>query len=80
MTRICDRKTRLRLVTSATVRHRPLIVELHQDGCGITVREHGRRRGYEVIWSSIFALGAAQTADRERAERLARRGGMRRGR
>ncbi len=72
MTRIAERKTRLRAETSAVVRQRPLIVELDADGYGLTIRERGRRTGYAVSWTSIFVLGATQAANQRRAERAAR--------
>lgn len=74
MKRLRDRRTRIRLVTDAEARHRPLVVELHPST--VTVRELGRRRGYEIPWGSVYMLGAQQSAARARAEK-AQNGGRR---
>lgn len=80
MTRIADRKTKLRALTSATVRQRPLVVEFDPDGYGLTIRERGRRTGYPVSWTSIFVLGATQAANARRAEKSAARKAKKEGR
>ena len=72
MTAIAKRKTIIRAETSTTIQHRPLIVTLGP--YSLTIREKGRRKGYAVDWESIFVLGATKEADRQRAERKAKRG------
>lgn len=73
MTRITQRKTKIRAITSALVRQRPLVVMIDPDGYGLQIRESGRRTGYCVSWTSIYALGATQAANAKRAEKLAQR-------
>lgn len=73
MTHLDKRKTRIRAVTSARVRGRALVVELHPDGYGLTLREQGRRIGFPVTWSSVYTLAATQAAEQLRAQRRAAR-------
>lgn len=77
MTRIAQRKTRLRLQTAALFRSRPLVVEISRDGYGLTIRERGRRAAYSVSWATIYTVAATQAAHARRAEQLARRKGAR---
>jgi hypothetical protein len=55
VTRIQDRKTIVRAETSATYRHRALMVELTPHG--VLIREKKRRAGYDVPWVAIYELG-----------------------
>ncbi len=52
-------------------RGRPLILELGP--FSLTVREKGRRAGYEVDYQAIFSLGAKKKAQEVRAERASKK-------
>ena len=72
MTRLADRKTRSLAETAARWRGRPLVIELGAHA--LTIREKGRRSGFEVDYESIFAVGAKKAAEAKRAERRAKKG------
>jgi len=66
-----DRQSRLVRETGAFLKQRPLVVELFARI--MRIRPKGARWGYDVDYESIFALGARKTAEKERAERVARK-------
>ena len=70
MTRL-DRESRLVRETGAFLKQRPLVVEL--SARMVRIRPKAARWGYEVDYESIFALGATKAAEKERAERVARK-------
>lgn len=72
MTRLAARKTKLAFEVETLVRGRNLICEPH--GLTVTLREKGRRRGYEVSWEAIYWLAAKVAADNARKERKTKRG------
>jgi hypothetical protein len=66
MTRIRS-NTRVVRETGTLIRHRPLVVELHEFMLGVRLK--GARLAYEVDYESIFQLGAKKAAEMARAER-----------
>jgi hypothetical protein len=69
-----SRKTRTAVRTSATIRRRSLIIELHPDRPHeLLIREQGRRAasGYWVGFESIYSVGAKQRAMEVRMEKMA---------
>lgn len=76
MNRLATRKTRLALLTEATVhyrgRERHLIVEPGPHL--VSVRLAGTRTRYEVSWQSVFNLGARIAGEKEWQERRRKRG------
>jgi len=75
MTRLCERKTKLTLITNATVRYRrrdrAVVIEVQPDIA--IVRLLGTRTRYEISWRGVHDYAARVTAERLRAERKARR-------
>jgi hypothetical protein len=73
--RISDRKTKLTLVTNATVRYRgrerAVVIEVYPDYAD--VRLLGTRLRYSVSWRGVHDLAARIFADRQKAERKASR-------
>lgn len=70
MTRISDRKTKLRGETNARYHGKPLVVILTAHEC--IIREKGRRTCYAVPYTAIYEAGAklaALEARRLKAER-----------
>lgn len=57
----------------AVYRGRPLVIEL--DSHSLTIREKGKRKGYEVPYEAIYTLGAKKAAEQQRAEKKAARKG-----
>lgn len=76
MTRISERKSRMRAETSAHYRGTPLVLAIEPHEC--IIREKGRRTAFAVPWLAVYELGmklAALEARRVKADaRRARRG------
>lgn len=70
MTRL-EEESRLVRETGVFLKQRPLVVEL--SARIVRIRPKGARWGYEVDYESIFALGVRKAAEKERAERVARK-------
>ncbi len=50
---------------------RPMVVEF--DPYNLTVRQHGRRKGYSLPWAAVYVIAAQAEADRLRREKRAGR-------
>ena len=75
MTSLSERKTRLVIETSETVRYRgklrPIIIELKPYFC--SARLKGTRVRYDMPWMSIFTRAAQISAELEREQRMAKK-------
>lgn len=63
-------------ITTNTHSHagRALVVTLMPGASeSIVIREHGRRKGYEIPLSKVFQLGARLEADAKRSERATKK-------
>lgn len=73
MTKINERKTRLVIETSDTVRehgrYREVIVEAHP--LHATVRLKGMRTAYTIDWASVWSMAVKAEAERVRREKKA---------
>lgn len=67
MTELTGSKRVTRAV-AATYRGKQLVVTLHAHT--LTIREKGRRKGYEVPYHSVFTMGALKQAEAIRREKL----------
>lgn len=74
MTRL-EGQARVVRETAAVVKHRPLVIEI--SALILRIRPKGARWGYELDYESVFVLGAKKAAEKERAERQARKLGKR---
>lgn len=72
MTRLRNRKSKLKFETENILRGRPVVAQAHPDY--ITVRLKGQRTSFDVSWSSIYYLGAKVAADIRREEKRRKRG------
>lgn len=77
MTKLATRKTRLSFETEATVRYRgqdrPVLVECDSTGHHAGLRLKGTRVRYEVSWRGVYDFAAKVKAERDRAERKAKK-------
>jgi len=62
MTELSKRKTRLRFKTDAMIRGRRIIIEAHP--LTLTIREEGRRAGYELDWESAYWMACKKAVGR----------------
>jgi hypothetical protein len=75
MTRIANRKTKLRIETDAAVRGRKLIVE--PTPFTVKIREKGRQHFFEVSWEAVYSLAAKIAAETARLDRKLKKRGLR---
>lgn len=71
MQNILDRKTRLVMLTPTRIQGREIVAEVKP--WGLELRQKGRRLRYGITWDSIYTRAAQIFADKQRAERKARR-------
>ena len=71
MTALLERKTKLRLETPYLIQGRPMVV--HVEAWGLILRLKGCSYRLEITWAQIHNRAAIIAADKQRAERQARR-------
>jgi hypothetical protein len=71
MQRITKRKTQLAFITDGYYRDRAIVVEARPEIA--IIRLLGTRTKYEISWRGVFDYAARVTAERDRADRRARR-------
>jgi len=71
MTALLERKTKLRLETPYIIQGRPMVV--HVEAWGLILRLKGCSHRMEITWAQIHNRAAIIAADKQRAERQARR-------
>ena len=71
MTALLERKTKLRLETPYLIQGRPMVV--HVEAWGLVLRLKGCSHRVEITWAQIHNRAAIIAADKQRAERQARR-------
>lgn len=67
MTRMAERKSRLRAETSARYRGVPLVFSA--DAFEVHLREKGRRTAFSVPWAAVYELGMKLVAVERRREK-----------
>lgn len=67
----------VRRATPASVRNRPIVIELHP--WGVRVKEKGRRFGYDISYQQLYTVGAKLKADEVRREKAAAKAAKRKG-
>jgi hypothetical protein len=73
MTKLADRRTRLRFETSSEVRRRPLVVEVRPRY--LIIKLKGLRRTLTLDWETIYDCAAKMEARRVLAEKTASKKG-----
>jgi hypothetical protein len=68
MTKVSQRKTKLRFETDAVVQRRNIIVEVNNGYYG-GVRLKGMRQSFAFSWQGLYEMAAEQHARRVRAEK-----------
>jgi hypothetical protein len=71
MRALLERKTKLTLETPYIIQGRPMVV--HVEAWGLVLRPKGCSHRVEITWTQIHNRAAIIAADKQRAERQARR-------